>query len=426
MNGYLWKKEWCWPYESAWSILEKFKYANAISNDSIQSAISLRTSTSTMIFIEKLYIYRQSKLAEDDFFRFFQISPNHFDVLNVFKGNDYNHLVRKELYYCPTCIRVGYHSFLHQLTFVGECPFHKEPLLVASYDGNTIPYSIHTKKNEAYSTMMDQAKITAKRYVNVMESRKLIDGIWESVPSVLSSISINNCSDIRYFNPCIDSAKRAMTSDDTLHKLLKSLFFEKYSSIKPIASFSNEECTMLYKELTHRIHDICLSLTWDFNKESLNEWLIQLIVEDVSSNIAPDLLKKVISSINCLEEPNNIEVDLFHKIAATIITTYIITDSTYLSEAYDYSLISHFYTHTNKNSIFSFRAMLNGKDFTTYHPYLNYYIFHALVMKLYQYKLNEIEENNDLIYQKDNPVLMGIPAYIVVSRECQFDIYEVD
>lgn len=68
------------------------------------------------------------------------------------------------------------------------------------------------------------------------------------------------------------------------------------------------------------------------------------------------------------------------------------------------------------NSIFSFRAMLNENDFTTYHPYRNYYIFHALVMKLYQYKLNEIEEDNDLIYQKDIPVLMGISAYIVVSR----------
>lgn len=59
-----------------------------------------------------------------------------------------------------------------------------------------------------------------------MESCKLIDGIWESIPSVFSSISINDCSDIRFFNPCVDSAQRAMTSDDTLHKLLKSLFFE--------------------------------------------------------------------------------------------------------------------------------------------------------------------------------------------------------
>lgn len=123
-------------------------------------------------------------------------------------------------------------------------------------------------------------------------------GIWESVPSVLSSISINDCSDIHYFNPCIDSAQRAMTSDDTLHKLLKSLIFEKYSSIKPIASFSNEECTRLYNELTHRIEDICLSLTWDFDKGSFNEWLIQLIVEDISINIALELLKKVITSIN--------------------------------------------------------------------------------------------------------------------------------
>lgn len=70
--------------------------------------------------------------------------------------------------------------------------------------------------------------------------------------------------------------------------------------------------------------------------------------------------------------------------------------------------------------------MLNGKDFTMYHPYLNYYIFHVLVMKLYNYKLKEIEENNDLVYHKDNSVLMDIPEYIVVSRDSQFAIYEVD
>lgn len=63
-------------------------------------------------------------------------------------------------------------------------------------------------------------------------------------------------------------------------------------------------------------------------------------------------MKKVITSINYLEEPNNIDLDLYHKIAATIITAYIITDSTYLSETFVYSLISHFYNHSNRNSIF--------------------------------------------------------------------------
>lgn len=366
MNGYLWKKEWCWPYESAWSILEKFKYANAITNDTLRSVISLRTSTSTMIFTEDLYIYRQSKFAEEEFFRFFQIDPNHFDSLKIFRGNDYNRLFRKELYYCPTCIQVGYHSFLHQPTFVSECPFHKEPLIAASYDGKAIPYSIHTKKNEAYSTMADQAKISARQYVDVMESRKLIDGIWESVPTIFHSISITNCCGIRYFNPSVDSSRTAMVSDDRLQSSLKSLFFDKYPSIKPVASFFNEECITLYNELIHRIEDICLSLGWDFDKGSLDEWLIQITVEDLLSDIAPDLLKKVISSINFLEESNNIEAGFFHKVAAQIITAYIITDSTYLSEAFDYSLISRFYNHKNRNSIFTLRTMLSGKDFNTY------------------------------------------------------------
>ncbi|MDF2609188.1 MAG: hypothetical protein K0R92_662 [Lachnospiraceae bacterium] len=194
----------------------------------------------------------------------------------------------------------------------------------------------------------------------------------------------------------------------------------------PIASFSNEECATLYDELIHRIENICLSLYWDFDKGSLNEWLIELAVEDLSSNINPKIMKKIITSINYLKEPKNIDHDLYHKVAATIITAYIITDSTYFSEAFDYSLISHFYSHSNQNSIFSLQNMLNGKDFASYHPYVNYYIFQVLVMKLYQYKLKEIEENNELIYQKDNSVLMDIPAYIVVSRDSQFDIYEVD
>lgn len=426
MNGYLWKKEWCWPYESAWSIIEKFKYANAISNDSLPEIISLRTTTSTMIFTEKLYTYRQAKFSEDDFLEYFQISPTHFDTLNVFKGNDFNQLFRKDLYYCPTCIRFGYHSFLHQLTFVDLCPFHQEPLLRASYDGNTIPYSIHTKRNEAYSTMIDQAKIPAKRYVDVMESRKLIDGIWESIPPIFSLIKLTNCRNIRFFNPCVNSSQRTNEAKDRLHKSLKRLFFESHHSIKSIASFSNEECKTLYDKLIHRIKDKCQSLCLDFNRETLDEWLIQLTVEDLSSTIQPELLKEVISKINFLEQPNNIEVSLFHKIAAKIITAYIITDSTYLLAAFDYSIIIHFYNHSSRNSLFSFQSMLNKKDFIRYHPYINYYIFHVLTMKLYKYKLKEIEENNQLIYQKDNPVLMNIPWYIIVSNDQYFDIYEVD
>jgi hypothetical protein len=63
--------------------------------------------------------------------------------------------------------------------------------------------------------------------------------------------------------------------------------------------------------------------------------------------------------------------------------------------------------------------MLSGKDFNSYPP--------SLVMRLYQYKLKEIEENNDLIFQKDYRILMNIPEYIIVSRDLlRIDIYEVN
>lgn len=74
--------------------------------------------------------------------------------------------------------------------------------------------------------------------------------------------------------------------------------------------------------MIHRIENICLSLYWDFDKGSLNEWLIELAVEDLSSNINPEIMKKIITSINYLEESKNIDHDLYYKVAATIITAY--------------------------------------------------------------------------------------------------------
>ena len=48
MARYLWKPQWTWPYESIWSILEKFKYANAATNDIFKAALNTKSTSTSM------------------------------------------------------------------------------------------------------------------------------------------------------------------------------------------------------------------------------------------------------------------------------------------------------------------------------------------------------------------------------------------
>lgn len=52
-----------------------------------------------------------------------------FGLFNVHIEHNIQHLLRKEFTICPKCIYFGYHSIIHQLSFMDECCIHKIPLL---------------------------------------------------------------------------------------------------------------------------------------------------------------------------------------------------------------------------------------------------------------------------------------------------------
>lgn len=84
MRGYIWEPDWCWPYESAWSIIEKFKSANAVTNDAFKRIFGLRSTSPEWNMIQGLYIYRRSNLNENEFMKFFQIRNTHFSNISSF------------------------------------------------------------------------------------------------------------------------------------------------------------------------------------------------------------------------------------------------------------------------------------------------------------------------------------------------------
>lgn len=136
-------------------------------------------------------------------------------------------------------------------------------------------------------------------------------------------------------------------------------------------------------------------------------------------------MNKVITSINFMETIKEYKIADIINAASTIITCYIITDSVYLKEAFDYSIITRFYAHKSSNSIFSLENMIKDNEFSTLPRYLNYFIYHRLVNLLASYKLGVIEKFTDKLYVINEPIDLSIPYYIITLYDNCLKIYEI-
>lgn len=135
-----WNNSWINKFESIWSIFEKIKLANNISNKEI------------------LQLFASDKIATANnrsiYFSEFNSEPNiliGYDLykhqLNIFKllstglpidNFPFEKLFREEVTTCKTCIEFNYHSIFHQFKLLSYCPFHKIPLAITNHKKNII------------------------------------------------------------------------------------------------------------------------------------------------------------------------------------------------------------------------------------------------------------------------------------------------
>lgn len=136
--GAIWRKEWIRPYESAWSVFEKFSYANIINKSLI-----LRTfGTEEVLSIKNNHLgnHVRDLLTLNGLDELKVTNQFQLNVHSLTRGVIQNLLLplgntaRKEEWFslhirwCPKCILNGYHSLMHQFTLFEICPFHNEPL----------------------------------------------------------------------------------------------------------------------------------------------------------------------------------------------------------------------------------------------------------------------------------------------------------
>ncbi len=113
------------PYESLWSIVQKITHWNVCDVKDIQSGFHINPELKGGWYIATLLRkprWNLSKVAKN-----IHVKPH--DIQNGIIGtilcrNEISQWSSQTIRYCPCCIKIGYHSIIHQLTIFSTCPYH--------------------------------------------------------------------------------------------------------------------------------------------------------------------------------------------------------------------------------------------------------------------------------------------------------------
>ena len=129
-SNYIWKQEFVMPYESMWSIYEKFKYINVITNTEVGKINIFKNYTTRKS--EKLYIEMfEIKNSDEELAKIFGVDiKQHFSFMELFLWNRIEEYIDYNLKICPICMKKGYHSYIHQLAWQKKCFIHSRINLI--------------------------------------------------------------------------------------------------------------------------------------------------------------------------------------------------------------------------------------------------------------------------------------------------------
>lgn len=128
-----WRPEWVQPYESLWSLLAKFAYLNAANisdvkdcfvGEFVRAELPGRYWHSSLNGFSILDRRKLCTLMEMEETTLIQATS-----LAYLAHNEVAVLASEQLRYCTLCLATGFHSPLHQMLFLSECPVHKLPLI---------------------------------------------------------------------------------------------------------------------------------------------------------------------------------------------------------------------------------------------------------------------------------------------------------
>lgn len=126
----VWQDKWVHPSESVWGLCHKFRIVNVLSGEEFRVLMKLPPYISSNIQVLNsdfaVYCGRQFKKSK--------LEPYGNVSLSNIKNGDC--MINHRLYYCPECIKDGFHSVYHQISYLDTCVFHPDQKLVKLCDCN--------------------------------------------------------------------------------------------------------------------------------------------------------------------------------------------------------------------------------------------------------------------------------------------------
>jgi len=159
---YTWRKEWINRFESLWSVFEKFKYANSISEKEVYEIFSIRDQHGSIRKYQskenKTYLSMEGvdgnallKILGVDIK---QRNLNDIEAITYVIANhsniNINDFYSNKLRFCPECIKNGYHSIFHQALLFDECFMHEGTKLISKCPNclSHLEYEFNSKNNK--------------------------------------------------------------------------------------------------------------------------------------------------------------------------------------------------------------------------------------------------------------------------------------
>jgi hypothetical protein len=149
-SAFCWRPYWLSRFESLWSLLRKFAHLNAINHYEIRKLFRCDGVSHKLDWTWHF--------QKDDLRHFGALDPSKLSImfgigdkglaeatmLRYVQGYEAVILTSDVLRFCPTCIYQGFHSSLHQLLFLTNCPAHGDRLEVRCNEciTPTIPYKL--------------------------------------------------------------------------------------------------------------------------------------------------------------------------------------------------------------------------------------------------------------------------------------------
>jgi hypothetical protein len=133
----LWLDEWYQEGESPWSVLQKLKLANhARSNELLSYLGTLSVKKRNKLWLSRSLgnLWGMEDFDDDvlqrNLLKKVKIQNHQLieQIVNRLNVRDDACWHKDLLQFCPVCLSQGYHSIIHQLRLLYECPFHNKPL----------------------------------------------------------------------------------------------------------------------------------------------------------------------------------------------------------------------------------------------------------------------------------------------------------